>query len=283
MIKLYTFGPYFGLPDGSPFVMKAMLLLKMAGLAFVEDRSGYSKAPKGKLPYIDDDGQKVADTAFIRLHIEKKYGFDYDAGLTAEQKATGWALEKLCEDHLYWLVLGDRWLIDANFAKARRSSSIAAPAPLRPLIGAFVRAQDSPGCRSGQGLYRHSPDERRELARRGFAALSVLLGDKPFLFGDAPHGADATLGAFALASQCPLFEGPASEEAKKNPRSRRLRPADRSGLFSAAGIKKAAPEWSGLKSGQKSLPISFRASPCALAQRPRRASPARLRRRWTRR
>ena len=30
MITLYTFGPYFGLPDGSPFVTKAMFLLKIA-------------------------------------------------------------------------------------------------------------------------------------------------------------------------------------------------------------------------------------------------------------
>lgn len=216
MITLYTFGPYFALPDGSPFVMKAMLLLKMAGLAFVEDRNGYQKAPKGKLPYIDDDGEKIADSTFIRLHIEKKYGFDYDAGLTVEQKAIGWAAEKLCEDHLYWLILGDRWLIEANFAKGPAHFFDAVPAPLRPLIGAFVRRKIRRDA-TGQGLYRHSPDQRRELAQRGFAALSTLLGDKPYLFGDAPHGADATLGAFALAGQCPLFDGPASDEAKKFP------------------------------------------------------------------
>jgi len=32
MITLYTFGADFGLPDASPFVMKAELLLKMADL-----------------------------------------------------------------------------------------------------------------------------------------------------------------------------------------------------------------------------------------------------------
>ena len=85
MITLYTFGPYFGLPDASPFVTKAMLLLKIAGLAYSEDRGGYFKAPKGKLPYINDDGLIIADSTFIRFHVEKKYGFDYDAGLNAEQ------------------------------------------------------------------------------------------------------------------------------------------------------------------------------------------------------
>jgi hypothetical protein len=53
MITLYTFGPYFGLPDGSPFVIKAMLLLKFAGLEYSENRGGYGNAPKGKLPYIN--------------------------------------------------------------------------------------------------------------------------------------------------------------------------------------------------------------------------------------
>jgi hypothetical protein len=49
IITLYTFGPFFGLPDGSPFVTKTMLLLKFAGLEYSEDRGGYGKAPKGKL------------------------------------------------------------------------------------------------------------------------------------------------------------------------------------------------------------------------------------------
>jgi hypothetical protein len=48
MITLFTFRPYFGLPDGSPFVIKAMLLLKFAGLAYSEDRGEFRKAPKGK-------------------------------------------------------------------------------------------------------------------------------------------------------------------------------------------------------------------------------------------
>jgi glutathione S-transferase len=216
MITLYTFGPYFGLPDGSPFVTKAMLLLKIAGLAYVEDRNGYRKAPKGKLPYIDDDGEKIADSTFIRLHIEKKYAFDYDSGLTDEQKAIGWAVEKFCEDHLYWLVMNDRWLIDANFAKGPARFFDAAPAPLRPLIGALVRRKVRRDA-TGQGLARLSEAERAELARRGFAAASTLLGDKPFVFGDKPHGADATFGAFAMAGQCPLFDGPTCDAARSFP------------------------------------------------------------------
>lgn len=72
MITLYGFGPAFGLPDPSPFVIKVEALLKMAGLAFRTDTTGFRKAPKRKLPYIDDDGTLIADSTFIRWHIEKK-------------------------------------------------------------------------------------------------------------------------------------------------------------------------------------------------------------------
>ena len=59
MITLFTFGPQFGLPDPSPFVMKAETLLKMSGLPYRTDGGGFRKAPKGKLPYIDDNGKRL--------------------------------------------------------------------------------------------------------------------------------------------------------------------------------------------------------------------------------
>jgi hypothetical protein len=40
MITLYNFGPAFGLPDPSPFVMKVETLLKMARLPYRTDSTG---------------------------------------------------------------------------------------------------------------------------------------------------------------------------------------------------------------------------------------------------
>ncbi len=216
MITLYTFGPFFGQPDASPFVIKAMLLLKMAGLDYKAKPAAPFKAPKGKLPYIDDDGEKIADSTFIRFHIEKKYGFDFDAGLTPEQKATGWALDKLCEDHLYWLVLAERWMDESNFNKGPAHFFDSAPAPLRPFLRRMIRGKIRQALQA-QGLYRHTPDERAVLARRGLEAAAALLGDKPFLFGDEPRGADATLGAFALTALCPVFTSAAHDAIEQQP------------------------------------------------------------------
>jgi Glutathione S-transferase N-terminal domain len=133
MITLYAFGPAAGLPDFSPFVTKAEVLLKMSGLPYGTDTTGFRKAPKGKLPYIVDDGEIVADSTF-RWHLEHKYRVDFDIGLTPEQRAIAWAFEKTAEDNLYWVMVDLRWTDDENFAHGAGHFFKAVPALVRPLV-----------------------------------------------------------------------------------------------------------------------------------------------------
>jgi glutathione S-transferase len=216
MITLYTFGPGFGLPDPSPFVAKAEVLLKLSGLAYRTDNRGFSKAPKGKLPYIDDDGTKIADSTFIRLHLEQRHGIDFDRGLSGEQKAVGWALEKMCEDHLYWAILDARWMVDANFDKGPRSFFAFLPAPVRPVVAWVVRRQVKRNL-WGHGLGRHSRDEIEALAARDLACIAAVLGEKPWLMGDEPRGVDATAWAFVANALCPLFPSGVLTAAQRHP------------------------------------------------------------------
>jgi glutathione S-transferase len=207
MITLYTFGPDFGLPDPSPFVTKAEILLKMARLPYRTDTGGFRGAPKGKLPYLDDDGEQVADSTFIRWHIEKKYRFDFDRGLTSEQRAAAWAFEKMAEDQLYWALVHARWMSDTNFYKGPAHFFAKVPSPLRPLVITMVRR----GLRRtihGHGLGRHSDAEITALATRSIAAISDYLGSKPFFMGGEPTGIDASMFAFAAGALCPLFDTP---------------------------------------------------------------------------
>jgi glutathione S-transferase len=215
MITLYGFGPAFGLPDPSPFVTKAELLLKMAGLPYTTDTGGFRKAPKGKLPYIVDDGEAVGDSTFIRWHLEKKYHIDFDRGLSAEQRAIAWAFEKMLEDHLYWAVVKDRWLNDANFNKGPRNFFRAVPAPIRPLVTAMVRRQVRQRLH-GQGMGRHSDEEITALATRSVDATADFLGTKPYMMGDAPTGLDATAFAFVAGTLCPVFETPIRLAAERH-------------------------------------------------------------------
>ena len=139
MITLYGSGPNFGLPDASPFVTKAETLLRMSKLPFEKALMSFSKAPKGKIPYIEDDGQLLGDSTLIRWHLEKKYGIDFDQGLSAEQLAISWAFEKMAEDNLYWASVYFRWMIDANFRKGPVNFFKGVPAPVRPVVVSMIR------------------------------------------------------------------------------------------------------------------------------------------------
>ena len=105
MITLYTFGRYWGLPDPSPFVMKAEMLLKLSGLPYETVRGDMRKAPKGKLPFIRDGETVVADSTLIRLHLEQQHGIDFDRGLSVRERGIGWSVEKMLEDHMYWVLI----------------------------------------------------------------------------------------------------------------------------------------------------------------------------------
>jgi glutathione S-transferase len=215
MITLYTFGPAFGLPDPSPFVTKAEVLLKLAGLSYETNAKGFGKAPKGKLPFIDDAGEIVPDSTFIRMHIERKYGFDYDAGLDAAQRGTAWAVEKMLEEHAYFLTVHERWMNDENFFKGPVKFFDRAPALIRPLIIKMVRRQVRKSLH-GQGLGRHGDAERALLAARDYDALAAILGDKPWLMGEKPCGADATVFAFVAGALCTQFNSPTREAAARH-------------------------------------------------------------------
>ena len=205
MITLYSFGPAWGLPDPSPFVMKADVLLKMSGLPYRTDTSGFRNAPKGKQPYIDDDGETIADSTFIRWHLEKKYNIDFDRDLTPEQRAVSWAFEKMLEDNLYWAIVRERWVDDANFDKGPRRFFRQVPAPARWLVVSMVRRQVRRAL-YGQGMGRHSPEEIAALGTKSIEATSAFLGKKPYMMGDAPSGLDATAFAFIAGVLCPVFE-----------------------------------------------------------------------------
>jgi glutathione S-transferase len=211
MIILYGFGPKFGLPEASPFVMKTEVQLKMAGLPYRLQQASPPEGPKGKLPFIRDGEQVIGDSTLIRAHIERSRGIDLEPRLDARQRATGWAIERMLEDHLYWALLHLRWADDANFAKGPSQFLARLPEPARPQ----ARAQLLDRIRV-HGLGRHGGEEVAELGARSLAALAELLGDQAFLFGDAPTAADAIAFAMAAGAATAFFDGPLTRAARSH-------------------------------------------------------------------
>ena len=191
MLKLVTVPPAFGAPSASPFGVKTLCLLKLAGAAFEVVAGDPRKAPKGKLPMLVDGPATIPDSEAIRSHLEQKYSVDFDAGLSPVQRATSRAVIRMCDEHLYYLLVCDRWLNDANWAVVKEIFFGTIPAPMRGFITKKIRQKVRDNVH-GQGVGRHTEQERFQRADQDIKAILALLGDKPFLFGDAPSAADAS-------------------------------------------------------------------------------------------
>jgi glutathione S-transferase len=211
MLTLFGFGPAFGLPDPSPFVMKTQIHLKMAGVPYRFERAAPPTAPKGKIPYIQVGAHRLGDSTFIRAHIEKHHHFDFDAGLCTAERARAWAIERMLEDHLYFALLQHRWMDDENWQKGPSHFFEGAPEGVAEGARERTRAKID-----AHGLGRHSADEIAELGGRSLDSLSALLGDKPYVMGEAPSGVDATAGAMAASVLTPFFTGPLRKRAERH-------------------------------------------------------------------
>jgi glutathione S-transferase len=214
VITLYGFGPGFGLPEISPFVTKTEVQLKMAGLSYRKEKTKPPASPKGQLPYIDDEAESIADSTFIRAHLEGKYGFDFDAPLSLQAGGQARGFERMIEHHLYWALVGARWVEPENFAKGPAHFFDGAPQHLREKLREDAQFRVAENYLLS-GLGRHAPDEDVDLAVRSLFALSVQLGDKPYLMGEVPCGTDATAFGALAGILTPFFASSLRERTEQ--------------------------------------------------------------------
>ena len=217
MLELYQFGPAWGLPDASPFCIKLELWLKMAGIEYRSVVDGDTrKAPKGKIPYIKLDGETIGDSELIIEHLKKSAGDPVDAELSPEQRARSHLINRMMHDSFYWVLLHCRWIEDSGWAEVRSALFGGLPKPLQLLVPPMIRR----GLRKtvhGQGLGRHSREERMQIAFNDIDALEILLGDQPFFMGQEPHGVDATVQGFLICFIGPPIDNPVKQYLLSRP------------------------------------------------------------------
>ncbi len=207
MITLYGWGPMFGCPSPSPFVMKTDIQLQMLGVDFNRAIADLEAVPKHKAPYVYDGDQLIQDSNFIRAHFEKKLGKSLTDGLTDEKQAASWAFERMAEGHLTSCVLSERWMIDANFDKGPRQFFMDVPADMRDQVCAEIRA----GIKAANeriGFARHSRAEQLQLADWDIQAIARQLDKKDYLFGDWASAADASVAAVLISCETDFFDTP---------------------------------------------------------------------------
>ncbi len=217
MIILHGFEKKFGIIEPSPFVLKVHAYLHMANIDFEinTDFKNLKMAPKGKLPFISDGGKIVADSQCIIDHIKEKYGDKLDLHLSKEQKATAYLLTKSLDENFYFCLVYSRWLRDDTWPVVKQAFFGNLPPIIRHIVPALVRKGVSRSL-YGQGISRHSDDEILNLTQSSLQALSDLLGEQKFMFGDKPTSFDATCYGFLAEYILVDIDNPFNSAAKEH-------------------------------------------------------------------
>lgn len=237
MMKLLSFGPAFGEPDASPFCIKTMCLLTMAGVQWEnQPNSDPRRAPYKKLPVLLDGDQTIADSGNIQRHLEMSYQADFDKSLTTAQRAQSVAWIRLVEEHLYFCQVYDRWVDDASFQHVKAAFFDPMPPVVRFIVPRIVRKQLF-STLNGQGIGRFDYHGMLERANRDLDAIETALTGTRFMFGDTPTAVDASVGAFLAAAQANLNDTGLKQAVLSRPECMRYLSEVRAAIYPKTNVK----------------------------------------------
>uniref|UniRef100_A0AAG5DPJ9 Uncharacterized protein n=1 Tax=Anopheles atroparvus TaxID=41427 RepID=A0AAG5DPJ9_ANOAO len=205
VVYLYQFTRTPMLPSISPFCLKVETWLRLAGLKYENiDHKLKLRSKKGQLPFVEVNGEEIADSTIIMTELAQRFEKDLDVALTQEQRNIAHAMISMLENHLVWVVLSWRIKNTEQMLKGYKINLQHALGSRLPnaLLNFFFKFQFSrKGAKKvkAQGLGVHTPEEIEEFGRKDLKVLSELLADKPFFFGDEPTTLDCV--AFSVLAQ----------------------------------------------------------------------------------
>ena len=195
MIELHQFRPVLGLPNASPFCMKAEAYLLYRDIPYTFVPSSPRKSPSKLVPFIKDGEVTVTDTETIMDYFEADQDVPLDAGLSERERAISTAMRLWIEQNMFWQITYMRWGDPAGWQG------------FKPILKAKI-----PRAMRGPALYMIRRHLLTQMRRRGLRAEDVkgtyakgkmqldivanFIGENGFAFGDHISRLDLTLYAF---------------------------------------------------------------------------------------
>ncbi|MFA5242657.1 MAG: glutathione S-transferase family protein [Sulfuricella sp.] len=195
MVELHQFRPFWGLPNASPFCMKAETYLRFRRIPYQVVPSGPRKSPTGRIPFIVEDGRTISDSEAIITHFESREAVRLDEGLSEAERALAFFVREGVEERLYWQITYMRWGDPAGWAVFKPDLVKYLPLGMRGPALFLLRRMLLRQMRQ-QGLTPADPQGAYARGRAVLDALAGLLGDKPYFLGAAPRSLDMSLYAF---------------------------------------------------------------------------------------
>jgi len=198
-VKLFQFPVGKEIPSTSPFCLKVETFLRINGIPY-ENNRGYKMGKKGKLPWIEYTGERIADSRFIINYLKDKFEADLDSELTEEQLAVGRAASSMLEENTYWALIYNRYVDNFNEYKKFMAQG---PGGIGFNVSQKMFQRKMRSNLEGHGMGRHVKAEVYQIAEDDLSALSKILGEKEFLLGDKISSFDcAVFGLCANILYC---------------------------------------------------------------------------------
>lgn len=205
VVYLYQFTRTPLLPSMSPYCLKVETWLRLAGLKYENiDHKLKLRSKKGQLPFVEVNGEEIADSTIIIKELGQRYEKDLDAALTQEQRNIAHAMISMLENHLNWVLLfwrskNPEHMIKGYKVNLQHALGSRLPNALLNFFFKFQYGRKGSKKVKAQGLGVHKPEEIEEFGKQDLKVLSELLADKPFFFGDEPTILDCV--AFSVLAQ----------------------------------------------------------------------------------
>uniref|UniRef100_A0A069DSK3 Putative failed axon connections fax protein/glutathione s-transferase-like protein n=1 Tax=Panstrongylus megistus TaxID=65343 RepID=A0A069DSK3_9HEMI len=210
VIYLFQFSRTPVIPSLSPYCLKVETYLRLAELKYENvDHKMKFRSKKGLLPFIELNGEEIADSTVIIKELAQKFGKDLDAGLDNNQKNVSHAMISMIENHLFWVVMWWRTKHPDNIIRGYKMNLqhfLGSRMPNGLLNFLFKYSYNRKGLKKvkAHGIGVHKPEEINEFGQHDLKVLSEMLADKPFFFGDEPTTLDVV--AFANLAQIYFIE-----------------------------------------------------------------------------
>ncbi|XP_046996883.1 failed axon connections [Schistocerca americana] len=207
VVYLYQFSRTPLIPSLSPYCLKVETWLRLAGIKYENvDHKMKFRSKKGQLPFVELNGEEIADSTIILKELGQRFGKDLDAGLTNDQKNVSHAMISMIENHLVWVVAWWRTKYPDNVIKGYKVNLQHAlgskiPNGILNFFFKFTFARKGAKKVKAQGIGVHKPEEIIEFGQNDLKVLSDMLADKPFFFGDEP----TTLDVVAFSSLAQIY------------------------------------------------------------------------------
>lgn len=205
VVYLYQFSRTPLLPSISQYCLKVETWLRLNGIRYENvDHKLKFRSKKGALPFVELNGEEIADSTIILRELSQKFGKDLDAGLTSEQRSVSHAMISMIENHLVWVVTCWR---TKNFDQVLKGYKVnlqhvlgsRIPNGILNFLCKLTYGRKGVKKVKAQGMGVHTPEEVAQFGCADLKVLSDMLADKPFFFGDEPTTLDVV--AFAHLAQ----------------------------------------------------------------------------------